>query len=173
MEEVCALLGMGSKDIERVKNYLLFDLSFLLNDNAVPPDWKPQTGPWEWPVLGDYTISSPFGTRVDPITGEIRTHEGVDIAGDIGMQVVASRSGTVTHAGWARGFGKLVIIDHGEGLQTYYGHLSDFSVRYGQKVDKGQEVGKMGSTGRSTGPHLHFQVNVNGTPVNPLTFYGG
>jgi len=164
---------MNDEDIERVKNYLLFDLSFLLNDTGVPPGWVPQTGPWDWPAPGDYTITSSFGTRVDPITGAAGFHEGVDIAGDIGLRVVAARRGVVVSSGWSGGYGNLVILDHGDGVRTCYAHLSAISVSNGQVVEKGQEVGRMGSTGRSTGPHLHFQVNVNGKPVNPLSFFGG
>lgn len=88
------------------------------------------------------------------------------------MRVVAARKGVVTHSGWAGGYGNLVILDHGDCVETYYAHLSSCSVSVGQVIDKGCEVGKLGSTGRSTGPHLHFQVNVNGSPVNPLTFFG-
>jgi murein DD-endopeptidase MepM/ murein hydrolase activator NlpD len=87
--------------------------------------------------------------------------------------VVAAGKGVVSHVGRSGHYGNLVVLDHGDGTETYYAHLSAFSVGRGQAVEKGREVGKVGSTGRSSGPHLHFEVRVNGVPVNPLILYGG
>ena len=160
-------------DRERVRNYLLLDLGFLLNITGVPDGWAPIIGHWDWPVPGVFSISSGFGMRPDPFTGEIRKHDGIDISGDTGTAVTAASAGVVISRGWFGGYGNLVVLDHGDGVKTYYGHLSAFSCNKGQVVEKGQEVGKMGSTGRSTGPHLHFEVRVNGVPINPISFYGG
>lgn len=115
---------------------------------------------FHWPTTGD--ISSPFGYRGG------RMHEGVDIANDTGTSVQAARDGKVTFAGWCSGYGYAIVIDHGQGISSLYGHLSDYSVQVGQFVRQGQSVGTMGSTGNSTGPHLHFEVRQQGKPVNPL-----
>lgn len=168
MSEVCQLLEVNTG---KVRDYLQIDLSFLLNITGVPDGWVPMIGPWDWPVPGVFSISSGFGTRPDPFTGKIRKHDGIDIPGDTGTAVKSASAGIVISRGWAGGYGNLVVVDHGDGIKTYYGHLSVFSCSKGQVVEKGQELGKMGSTGRSTGPHLHFEVRVNGVPVNPVSFY--
>ncbi|MFZ5591507.1 MAG: peptidoglycan DD-metalloendopeptidase family protein [Bacillota bacterium] len=115
-----------------------------------------------WPTVG--SVVSPFGQRWG------RMHEGVDISGGIGDPVVAAQSGTVIRAGWYSGYGKCVDVSHGDGVITRYGHLSRISVAVGQYVEKGQLIGRVGNTGRSTGPHLHFEVIVNGTPRNPMRY---
>jgi murein DD-endopeptidase MepM/ murein hydrolase activator NlpD len=97
-------------------------------------------------------------------------HEGIDIAVPSGTPVVASASGTVITAGWLGGYGNLVVIDHGNGLATAYGHNSSLAVGGGQQVAQGQVIAYSGSTGHSTGPHVHFEVRVNGTPVDPLGY---
>lgn len=116
-----------------------------------------------WPTQG--TISSHFGWRWGTM------HEGVDIAANTGTEVLAADSGMVSFAGWNGGYGYLVKIDHGGGKETRYAHLSKIAVELGQTVTKGQVIGYVGSTGRSTGPHLHFEVRINGTAKNPLGFY--
>jgi len=97
-------------------------------------------------------------------------HEGSDMAGSLGTPIYATADGVVVHAGWEDGYGKLVRIRHDFGLETRYGHLSQVRVEVGQKVSRGEQIGDMGSTGRSTGTHLHYEVRVNGTAVNPMTF---
>ena len=110
-------------------------------------------------------ISSRYGSRWG------RTHKGVDIAASTGTSIKAAASGTVTTAGWNNGgYGYLIVITHGNGIQTYYGHCSSISVKEGQTVSQGDVIGKVGSTGRSTGPHLHFEIRVNGTAYNPLNY---
>ena len=99
-------------------------------------------------------------------------HEGIDIAVPTGTAVVASASGQVIYAGWMGGYGNLVLIDHGGGLATAYGHNSGFAVGSGQSVAQGQVIAYAGSTGNSTGPHVHFEVRVNGSPVDPLGYLG-
>lgn len=121
-----------------------------------------------WPAQG--WVSSPFGHRVDPFTGRRAFHEGIDIANHKGTRIVAAASGTVTYAGYMGGYGKVVIIDHGYGIETRYGHNQEIKVRKGESVSKGQLIALMGSTGRSTGAHLHYEVRINGTPVSPWKY---
>jgi murein DD-endopeptidase MepM/ murein hydrolase activator NlpD len=122
------------------------------------------------PVTGEIDESSPFGVRVDPIVHEAAMHTGIDFRGDIGDPIRATASGTVTVAGWSGGYGKMVEIDHGNGLATRYGHLSEIDVDVGDTVRAGEVIGKLGSTGRSTGPHLHYEVRAKGEPVDPQKF---
>lgn len=122
------------------------------------------------PVTGDIDISSPFGVRVDPFLHIPAMHTGIDFRGDVGDPVRATAAGTVTNAGLSGGYGKMVEIDHGNGLATRYGHLSEIDVSVGDKVRIGQIVGHMGSTGRSTGPHLHYETRIDGEAVDPQKF---
>lgn len=119
------------------------------------------------PVHG--RISSPFGWRIHPITGVRKLHTGLDIAAPIGTVIVAAGGGQIIWAGRKGGYGNAVMIDHGHGKTTLYGHMSSFCVRMGQVVAKGELIGHVGSTGFSTGPHCHFEVRINGIPVNPLS----
>jgi murein DD-endopeptidase MepM/ murein hydrolase activator NlpD len=137
-----------------------------------PDATRPLTGGWAWPVPASMTVTSEFGDRIDPFTGRRAGHNGLDIAAPTGTQVVAAQSGRVITAGWVNGFGNCIIIDHGGGLWTLYGHLVDggINVSEGQQVIKGAPIGKVGSTGRSTGPHLHFGVYLNGVVVNPRNY---
>jgi murein DD-endopeptidase MepM/ murein hydrolase activator NlpD len=128
------------------------------------------TVPVRKPVTGEIDLSSPFGVRMDPFVHEAAMHTGLDFRGDIGEPIHATAAGTVTVAGWTGGYGKMVEIDHGNGLATRFGHLSEIDVSVGQKIRVGQVVGKLGSTGRSTGPHLHYETRINGEPVNPQKF---
>ena len=122
------------------------------------------------PVTGEIDLTSPFGVRVDPFVHEAAMHTGLDFRGDMGEPIHATAAGTVTVAGWTGGYGKMVEIDHGNGLATRFGHLSEIDVNVGEKIRIGQVVGKLGSTGRSTGPHLHYETRINGEPVNPQRF---
>lgn len=125
-----------------------------------------------WPLDGDYHISSQFGTRRDPITGVVKTHGGTDIAAAQGTPILAAADGVVEIAGFnAGGYGYYVKIAHGNGYETLYGHCSVLLVSTGQTVKQGQLIAKVGSTGHSTGPHLHFEVRYNGNKVNPMQFY--
>jgi murein DD-endopeptidase MepM/ murein hydrolase activator NlpD len=122
------------------------------------------------PVPGELDETSSFGVRMDPFLNRPAMHTGIDFRGTIGEPVRTTASGTVTVAGWSGGYGRLVEIDHGNGLSTRYGHLSEIEVKIGQKVRIGQEIGRLGSTGRSTGPHLHYETRVNGEAVDPARF---
>ena len=114
------------------------------------------------------TITSRFGWRVHPIFGTREFHTGLDIANRYGTPVRAALGGVVRFAGWMAGYGRLVVVDHGGGLQTNYSHLSAMLVSLGERVLKGQVLGQIGSTGWSTGPHLFFEVRRNGVPVDPV-----
>lgn len=122
------------------------------------------------PIFGDIDMSSPFGMRMDPFVKGPAIHTGIDMRGDSGDPVRATANGTVTTAGVNGGYGKMVEIDHGNGLSTRYGHLSAIDVTVGQSVRIGQTIGKIGSTGRSTGPHLHYETRVEGDAVDPQKY---
>ncbi|BAZ69602.1 peptidase M23B [Fischerella sp. NIES-4106] len=126
------------------------------------------TGMFAYP--SDAPTSSPFGWRVHPILGYRRFHAGQDFAASYGSTIRAADSGTVIFAGWYGGYGKAAIIDHGNGVTTLYGHTSELYVSEGQTVKRGQAIAAVGSTGLSTGPHLHFEVRKNGTPVDPMNY---
>ena len=126
--------------------------------------------PLRKPIAGDIDESSPFGIRTDPLVHEAAMHTGIDFRGDTGEPIRATAAGTVTVAGWSGGYGKMVEIDHGNGLATRYGHLSQIDVDIGDTVRAGAIVGKLGSTGRSTGPHVHYEVRVKGEAVDPQKF---
>jgi murein DD-endopeptidase MepM/ murein hydrolase activator NlpD len=123
--------------------------------------------PLRMPLSGDPSVTSPFGYRADPFLGRLALHPGVDLAEPYGAEIHAAASGRVAHAGPAGGYGIMVEIDHGNGLATRYAHMSETLVEEGEAVDKGAVLGKLGSTGRSTGPHLHYEVRVDGEPVDP------
>ncbi|MEH1849257.1 MAG: peptidoglycan DD-metalloendopeptidase family protein [Nostoc sp.] len=126
------------------------------------------TGVMAYP--SDAPTSSPFGWRIHPILGYRRFHAGLDFAASYGSTIRAADSGRVIFAGWYGGYGRAVIIDHGNGMTTLYGHTSELYVSEGQAVERGQAIGAVGSTGFSTGPHLHFEVRRNGTPVDPANY---
>ena len=127
-------------------------------------DSAPHTMPSIWPAAG--FVSSPYGLRFDGT----EFHQGIDIAADMGAPIVATADGVVTAAGWNGGYGNMVDVDHGGGIVTRYGHASALAVTVGQQVRRGEVIAYVGSTGRSTGPHVHYEVRVNGAPVNPAGY---
>lgn len=131
------------------------------------------TASFIWPVASYVYISSRFGLRVHPITGQTRSHTGLDIASNQGTSVFAADGGKVTMAGWNGGYGNCIMIDHGNGYVTLYGHLNGFAISQGDTVSQGQTIGYVGSTGTSTGSHLHFEVLLNGSRIDPEQFFGG
>lgn len=129
-------------------------------------------GEFTWPTPSCHYITSNFSPRrKNPVTGIYKRHTGTDIGASYGAAIVAANAGTVTLAGWNSGYGNCVIIDHGGGKATLYGHMSSYSVSKGQSVQKGQQIGCVGSTGNSTGPHLHFEILINGTAVDPMQYF--
>lgn len=135
----------------------------------VPSDWVNLAGaPSLWPIMG--AITSSFGEREDPFNGEGAFHAGVDISGTFGEPVRATADGTVEVASMASGYGREILLNHGNGIETLYGHLSGFGVTAGQQVRRGQVIGYVGMSGRSTGPHLHYEVRIHSTPVNPYHY---
>ena len=137
-----------------------------LTQRASLSDWiAATTAPTLWPVMGP--ITGPFGSRQDPFNGEGAFHAGVDISCHYGQPILAPADGVVTYADFYNGYGRLLEIDHSNGVTTRYGHLSGFAVADGQTVRKGQVIGYVGMSGRSTGAHLHYEVRIHDTPVNP------
>jgi murein DD-endopeptidase MepM/ murein hydrolase activator NlpD len=126
--------------------------------------------PLRKPVSGEIDTTSNFGVRVDPFLHVPAMHTGIDFRGELGEPIHATAAGTVTAAGWSGGYGKMVEIDHGNGLATRYGHLSQIDLYVGDKVRIGDIVGRLGSTGRSTGPHLHYETRIDGEAVDPQKF---
>lgn len=130
--------------------------------------WQTNVRPSIWPVNG--RLLSSFGGRIDPFSGEGAVHTGVDLSASMGTPVHAAADGIVTHASWGGQYGNLVVIDHGNGMQTWYAHLSHFLVVPGQEIRRGEILGRSGATGRVTAPHLHYEVRMGGTPVNPYKY---
>lgn len=126
--------------------------------------------PFAMPVRDAVRMTSGFGVRSDPFNGSARKHEGQDFAGAYGTAIFATADGVVIHAGWSNGYGRLVKIQHAYGIETRYGHLSQIRVKVGQKVSRGERIGDMGNSGRSTGTHLHYEIRIGGSAKNPMTF---
>jgi murein DD-endopeptidase MepM/ murein hydrolase activator NlpD len=144
-------------------------LSLGLTRNVTTADWaRANSAPNLWPVEGQVTGS--FGERTDPFNGEGAFHTGVDIAAMVGQPVVAPADGVVQFADFMGGYGRAIVLEHGHGINTRYGHLSGFAVTPGQQVRRGEIIGFVGLSGRSTGPHLHYEVRINDTPVNPYKY---
>lgn len=140
----------------------------VATEQAQSYTWVQGSGQLGWPASGE--ITSPFGYRTHPIWGTTIYHAGIDIGVDEGVPVHAADGGTVVWSGWMGGYGYAVVIDHGNGLSTLYGHNSELVVSEGEAVGKGQVIAYAGSTGNSTGPHVHFEVRVNGDPVDPMGY---
>jgi murein DD-endopeptidase MepM/ murein hydrolase activator NlpD len=155
---------------DRMKKDLLVDVNDLdiLGETLDGRRLLLESIPGGWPVRG--TLSSVFGVRNSPFTETPVFHHGLDIVAQAGVPVVASGSGVVVRSGYEAQYGNIVVVDHGAGYRSLYAHLSSSSVEEGAFVNRGEELGKVGSTGRSTGPHLHYEVRVNGLPVNPARF---
>lgn len=167
------LLGaaQAARAAELFEGYQLLDSlavdadEILIIPTEPPADWVPVDG-FAWPVVAP--ITSRFGMRVSPIDGVQRLHAGVDLGVSTGTPIRASKAGTVAVAEWSDVYGLMVVIDHGGGYRTLYAHNSALAVQPGQQVEQGQVVSQSGTTGWSTGPHLHFEVHFNGTPIDPL-----
>src|SRR5437870_9904829 len=159
IDSAAALAALDLKT-ERLERELRMYEGFLRQHGMIPSIW---------PVIGK--LESGLGGRRNPFGGRgFEYHEGQDIDAAYGTPVQVAATGRVTVAGWQRGYGKVVYVDHGGGLSTRYGHLSEIDVSIGQAVSRGQTIGLVGSTGRSTGPHLHYEVRINNQPVNPREY---
>ena len=137
--------------------------------NVTLSDWaRLAASPTLWPVEG--RIASSFGERLDPFSGEGAFHRGVDITARFGQPIIAPADGIVQFAGIENGYGRTVILNHGHGVSTLYGHMSGFAVLEGQRIERGDTIGYVGTSGRSTGPHVHYEVHINDVPVNPYKY---
>lgn len=158
------------KEQERQENALKESLKASLSkpSSAVSPKYV--SGVFTWPATS-YSVTSAYGYRIHPVYKTKKYHSGIDIGAAYGTAVSAANGGTVTLAGWNGGYGNCIVVDHGGGLATLYGHLSSISVSRGATVSKGQQIGKVGSTGVSTGPHLHFEVLKGGSATDPMAYF--
>lgn len=160
--ELKKVLQQAEKDEQRLQRELQSELSKQGGGPA------PSSGQLQWPATG--SITSPFGMRFHPIEKKNKLHTGIDIGAKNGSTVVAAEAGTVLRAGWNGGYGRYIVIDHGGGLSTLYAHNSKLVVEAGDKVTRGQKIAEVGSTGNSTGPHLHFEVLINGVQKDPMGY---
>ena len=164
--------AISAQDPAAMEHELTLEDTFFLRATTRAREWQvlltPTPQQFVPPLLGMLVVTSPFGPRVHPITGEKTEHHGVDLVAAAGTPVMAAARGVVVWRGNKLGYGNCVAIRHGTHLSTIYGHLSHIGVRIGQLIGAGEVIGLSGSTGFSTGPHLHFEVRHNGTPVNPL-----
>jgi len=143
-----------------------------LRETALKQEEKMSHIPAIIPIkISDYSVASGYGYRKDPIYGSTAFHAGLDFAAAMGTPVYATADGRVTEAGWAGGYGNKIDIDHGFNYLTRYGHLSQIDVKPGEAIKRGQKIGLVGSTGKSTGPHLHYEVRFKGEPQNPVNYY--
>ncbi len=179
-EGVLALATQTNSTLESSYHASLYAFNLIRNFSPLPSrpptalgilpsaDLGRETMPSIWPVRGQ--ISAGFGQRLDPFSGEGVFHSGVDIRNPYGTRVEAAGDGIVLEAGFDSGYGNAIVLDHGFGMTTKYGHLSKILVVVGQEVKRGQVIGAVGMTGKATGPHLHYEVMVNDTPVNPMKY---
>ena len=137
-------------------------------DNLVAREKLLKALPTLWPAKG--WVSSGYGYRESPFTGIVSMHDGLDIVAHSGEPIYAPSDGVVTFVGQFPGYGKTIYIHHGFGIETRYGHLSEIFVRIGQKIQRGEKIAHIGNTGRSTGPHLHYETRVKSVPKNPMSF---
>ncbi len=153
---------------------ILNELLAVGNSTEIVPSYSGDFvgGELGWVVPGYYNISSGYIHRINPVTGKAENHKGIDIPATRGAIVASAEAGNVTSARWSSSYGYVVEIDHGNGLSTLYAHNSSLVVKAGQKVEKGQPIAKVGSTGQSTGNHCHFEVRINGQHTNPLPYLG-
>ena len=154
---------------ESIEEYnFLKSASFSRVDHLYARAWQKNIVPTMWPVDG--RLLSRFGERQDPFSGEGALHTGVDISAATGTPVHVAADGIVSHAEYSSGYGRIVVVDHGNGMHTWYAHLSRFEVIPGQEIRRGEILGYSGASGRVTSPHLHFEVRLRGNPVNPYPY---
>jgi len=153
---------------ESLEEYSFLRSANLTRFRPFAARWRTNIRPSIWPVEG--RLQGAWGMRIDPFSGEGGFHKGVDIGAPYGAPVKATADGLVVQAGYMSGYGRLVVIDHGNGMQTWYAHLARVSVIQGQEVRRGEIIGGVGSSGKATAPHLHYEVRIAGNPVNPFNF---
>jgi murein DD-endopeptidase MepM/ murein hydrolase activator NlpD len=159
----------SERQLERESIKLIYKITELAGASGETKLNNPEaTGNFQYPVKA--RITSPFGPRRHPIFGVRSMHSGIDLAAPRGTPIKASEGGLVIYAGWYGGYGKVVIVDHSKGFSTLYAHMDSIEVRVGERISQGKVVGHEGSTGYSTGPHLHFEVRSGGKPQNPVLF---
>lgn len=159
------------KKIEQEEDKLISQSNALVNQiKNLQKSGSYAGGSMTWPCPSSKTISSYYGNRLHPILKKYKMHTGIDISANQGASIVAANKGTVIMAGWQSGYGYTVVVDHGGGITTLYAHCSKILVSVGQSVKAGETIAKVGSTGMSTGPHLHFEVRKNGATTNPLNY---
>ncbi|SKB96221.1 M23 family metallopeptidase [Sphingopyxis flava] len=144
------------------------DTALLVSFSSSPPRAAVSGGPLPSLLPAGGRLTSSFGWRGDPMHGATRFHSGIDLAAPAGSPIRATQAGSVTRAGWAGNYGYMVTLDHGNGVETRYAHMSAINVEAGRTVNQGDIIGLVGSTGRSTGPHVHYEVRVGGRATNPL-----
>lgn len=150
---------------------MVAELERLARENANNAAAVVATGSFIWPAESSRRVTSPFGTRLHPILGVYKSHNGIDIGADYGTNILAADGGIVAVSQYSSSYGNYVVINHGNGNRTLYAHMSKRLVSVGDTVEQGQTIGLIGSTGMSTGPHLHYEVTINGTRTNPLNYY--
>jgi murein DD-endopeptidase MepM/ murein hydrolase activator NlpD len=169
------LLAVPGEGTSRIPAAAAIEKVVKMMESLVEPHKKPEeeidgTSPWSQVLGGPAHLTSEFGIRRDPMTRRWVEHEGVDIAAPEGTTITPLRSGEVVYSGWQSGYGKMVVVRHDDGTETVYGHSSKLLVQTGQRVTEGTPLAEVGSTGRSTGPHLHFEVRKNGHAVDPIPY---
>jgi murein DD-endopeptidase MepM/ murein hydrolase activator NlpD len=159
LKELKTLFPKKELELKKLKNSAIEYKDYLASKPSI------------WPIKArERKITSYFGYRTHPITGERTIHEGLDIGVWYGTKVYTTGKGRVTHAGWKGGYGRAVIIDHGYGFKTIYGHNQRLNVSVGDRVERGDIIAYSGNSGRSTGPHLHYEILINGRSVDPLSY---
>ena len=172
LDSVISLHGLTDRQTEKVFRLLSTGLSrFRDVGYEMPEGWEPVPDMFAWPIPDSFRITSLFGPRICPVESIDGFHRGVDVGAPRGTEVIAAEAGVVRLAGWAGLAGRAIIIDHGGGYETRYYHLHSIFVQVGQEVETGDVIGGVGSTGRSTGNHLHFEIRKFGRPKNPLDFF--
>jgi murein DD-endopeptidase MepM/ murein hydrolase activator NlpD len=166
-EEIGDLLAYN-EDLQRKLDSIFESINNEENNNYEILEQLPADSGFLRPVNG--TITDTFGGRINPVTGVPGNHNGIDYANSTGTPILATKNGVVTYSGWIEGYGNTIILDHGEGIQSLYGHAESLAVSVGQAICQGDVVAYVGSTGMSTGPHLHFEIRINGIPVDPFIY---
>ena len=163
------MVAEHQRDIEELTAYIVANTPpSVIAPTVAPPAGDPSVQGYDWPLIG--RLSSGFGPRIHPIFGTRRQHTGIDVGGTSGEPIYAAKGGTVLSAGWRGGYGNAVVIDHGDGFSTLYAHQSKMAVQTGDVVARGDVIGFVGNTGWSTAPHLHFELRLNGEPIDPLPY---